>query len=90
VTLAQLAGALPITYRQAYHWASKGLLPGVEVEPGTGNPRVLTRRQTDHFRLMANLVASGVSPAAASGYATQLLDDGSVHLPGGITLQVTS
>ena len=58
-----------ITYRQYDHWVRKEYLPGIGT-PGYGNARAVTREQYNHLAKMSKLVRKGMTPQAASEYAS--------------------
>lgn len=68
---ARLDGA-GVTYRQYDYWLRRGLVPNADPTPGSGNRRTLTDEQAEHLRIMAALVASGVTTDAAARLATAL------------------
>lgn len=65
-TTLELSSELHITPRQLDHWCRRGLVPGQEVNPGSGRHREFTTEQTEHVRQMSVLVKNGFVPAKAS------------------------
>lgn len=65
LTIPTVAEASGISYRQANYWASCGYLGPELVRPGTGMTQHLDIQQARRFILLAGLVRSGLTPAAA-------------------------
>jgi len=75
-TLQQLCKRLRLSYREARYVCERGWLPkGVDVDPGRGNHRRLTRHQAVWLGVVLKLKACGVRTSQAAeiaGFAEQV------------------
>lgn len=78
-TVTSLCEETGVSYRQANHWISKGYIPDV-VSIGSGFPLSLNGKQSEIFRIMADLVHAGFKPDTAAKHAAEYYDMGSCHI----------
>lgn len=64
-TSYEVARLARITYRQLDHWTRKGWVVPIEEHTGSGVPRHFTNDETEHVRIMAELVHAGFAPVDA-------------------------
>jgi hypothetical protein len=75
--MSRIEDKMNISYRQLDHWCREGYL---KPEGGNGTQRSWSEIEIKIGRMMSRLVAIGMTPSAASGYARSAVEDGAVML----------
>lgn len=83
VTSVELQERAGITYRQLDYWTRTGYLrTSTKAEPGTGNARFYPASEVPVAALAHRLLGEGLSPAAASRIARELVETGTSSVAG--------
>lgn len=93
---AEVAAAAGVTYRQADHWARRGLvrtydeygLPIPGGANGSGCPRYVTRSEAKHVTRTAALVRAGFTPEVAARVSRESQGRKTVDLGNGVRLRI--
>lgn len=79
----QVVDSIPgLTYRQLDYWITAGLIAPSTRAIGSGYPREIPDAEVAVIRLMADLVAEGLTPTRAAQVARSLIADGSAAFAG--------
>ena len=78
------------SYRQVDYWTKRGYLRAETTKPGSGKHRRWPKQECDVLRVMVQLGAVGVEPAAAAKIARDAIESGDkrVDLGGGVIISL--
>jgi hypothetical protein len=80
VPASEIPAMVGISYRQFDPWVRRGYIKADNPFPGSGYPRVVSTDEVEVARVMGELVAQGIEPAAAAKLAREIRADGAGSL----------